>query len=266
MPNSREISVIPLAIVMVALLLWIANHEAPKTVTPDFSAISDVKTKKTTFFGYMLPLVQQSNKSISQERAEFLEIRKRVGNHRSLTANQSETIQRLAKKYRVTGKGLLSAEAMTLLDRRIDNIPAALALAQAANESAWGTARFAVKGNNYFGLWCWSSDCGLVPDERTEGKSHEVTKFNDPVDSVKYYMLTLNSHPAYQKLRDIRLQARANNTPPTGTLLAGGLLSYSERGEAYIEELRAMIRVNNLSRFDQVNPASAPWLTRLSPP
>ena len=50
MPYSQEISVIPLTIVMVALLLRIANREADKLaqqrVTPEFSAINDVKTKK----------------------------------------------------------------------------------------------------------------------------------------------------------------------------------------------------------------------------
>jgi len=261
MVNTREISIIPLTIVMVALLLWIAHRQvpvAPIPTTPDFSAIRDVKTKKTTFFDYMLPLVRQSNKEISQERSQFLEIRQQLGNKLPLTENQNVAIVKLAKKYRVTGDNPQSKQAMTLLGRRIDTIPAALALAQAANESAWGTARFAVNGNNYFGLWCWSSNCGLVPRERTEGETHEVTRFNAPVDSVKNYMLTLNSHPAYKKLRELRSQARGSNISPTGTLLADGLLSYSERGEAYIEELRAMIRVNNLSQFDPINLASTP--------
>ena len=71
-------------------------------------------------------------------------------------------------------------------------------------------------------------------------------------------MQTLNSHPAYKTLRDLRLDARTNTTPLTGTLLAGGLLSYSERGEANIKELRAMIRVNNLDQLDQVNLTLAP--------
>ena len=158
MSNSRAISVIPLTIVMLALLLWVANREADKlaqeTPTPDFSAINDVKTKKTTFFAYLLPMVQQSNKDIRQERAAFLKVSKRLEHKRPLTAKQTETIRLLAKKYRVTADQPLSANAMTLLDRRIETIPAALALAQAANESAWGTARFAVNGNNYFGLWC----------------------------------------------------------------------------------------------------------------
>ena len=257
MPNRLALSVIPLTIVMVALLLWIADREADKRA-PDFSAISNVKTKKSTFFAYLLPLVQQANEEIRQERIAFLKVSKRLLQNRPLTAKQTDTIRLLAKKYRVTDEEPVSANAMTLLDRRIDNIPASLALAQAANESGWGTARFAVKGNNYFGLWCWSSDCGLVPNERTEGASHEVSTFKTPVDSVKNYMQTLNSHPAYKKLRDLRLEARNNDTPLAGALLAGGLLSYSERGEAYIEELRAMIRVNNLGQFDQANLDPAP--------
>ena len=262
MPNSRAISVILLAVVMLALLLWVANREAEKlvreTLTPDFRAINDVKTKKRAFFAYLLPLVQQSNKDISQERVVLLHASKRLKHQRPLTAKQTETILFLAKKYRVTVEGPLSANTMTLLGLSIDTIPAALALAQAANESAWGTSRFAVKGNNYFGLWCWSSNCGLVPNDRSEGKSHEVSRFNAPLDGVKYYMQTLNSHPAYKKLRDLRFEARASNTPITGTLLAGGLLAYSDRGAAYIEELRAMIRINNLGQFDQTNLELAP--------
>jgi Bax protein len=71
-------------------------------------------------------------------------------------------------------------------------------------------------------------------------------------------MQTLNSHPAYKKLWNLRFAARVINTPMTGTLLAGGLLAYSERGAAYTEELRTMIRINNLGQFDQTNLVLAP--------
>ena len=255
MPSNRSISIIPISIVLLALLLWVADRKANKlaqdNLAPDFGAISDVKTKKSTFFAYLLPLVHQANEEIRAERIALLKVSRRLLQNRPLTAKQTETIRLLAKKYRVTSDDEpISSRIMTLLNQRIDTIPAALALAQAANESAWGTARFAVNGNNYFGLWCWSRNCGLVPNEREKGKSHEVSKFNTPLDGVKYYMQTLNSHPAYKTLRDLRLDARTNTTPLTGTLLAGGLLSYSERREAYIKELRAMIRVNNLGQFD----------------
>ena len=109
--------------------------------------------------------------------------------------------------------GVDAANVVEQLGRIVDAIPAALALAQAANESIWGTSRFTVKVNNYFGLWCWSNNCGLVPNKQSQEKSHEVSRFNAPVDGVKYYMQTLNSHPAYKKLRDLRFAARDQKHP-----------------------------------------------------
>ena len=217
MRNWKEISIIPTTAFLLALLLWVAHQEKLMTANmapaPDFGAIKDVKVKKEKFFSYVAPLVHQSNREIRNERAALLKITEKVNNQQTLSRREKETIEALARKYRVTNIDPFSKEALALLERRIDIVPPSLALAQAANESAWGTARFAVKGNNYFGLWCWSSDCGLVPNERAEGKKHEVSTFNAPIDSVKYYMLTLNSHPAYKKLRELRSQARANNNP-----------------------------------------------------
>jgi len=127
-------------------------------------------------------MVQQSNNDIRQKRAAFLEVSKQLADKRTLTKKQTESIGLLAKKYRVTTDEPLSENAitsekvMTLLDRLVDSIPASLALAQTANELGWGTARFAVKGNNYFGLWCWSSNFDLVPNKREKGR---LTRYQD---------------------------------------------------------------------------------------
>ncbi|CAN0331256.1 unnamed protein product, partial [Chrysoparadoxa australica] len=43
---------------------------------------------------------------------------------------------------------------------------------------------------------------------------------------------------------------RRDNAPLSGLELAEGLLGYSERGEEYIEEIRAMIHYNNLEFYD----------------
>jgi Bax protein len=59
-------------------------------------------------------------------------------------------------------------------------------------------------------------------------------------------LLTLNSHPAYESLRSIRAKALAQSGRVSGTELAAGLIRYSERGQAYVDELQAMIRVNGL--------------------
>ena len=70
-----------------------------------------------------------------------------------------------------------------LLLNRVDVIPPSLALAQGANESAWGTSRFSKEGNNYFGQWCFKLGCGLVPRQRDSGAQHEVAKFDSPRQS-----------------------------------------------------------------------------------
>jgi Bax protein len=133
----------------------------------------------------------------------------------------------------------------------VDVLPPSLVLSQAANESAWGTSRFAKLGNNYFGQWCFEHGCGLVPKKRDSDKAHEVAAFNSPKESLESYMQNLNSHPAYQPLRNIRAQLRREKQAVTGMALAAGLTSYSERGQEYIAELRAMIKFNKLSKYDK---------------
>jgi len=127
---------------------------------------------------------------------------------------------------------------------RIDVIPTDLVLVQAANESAWGTSRFARQGYNFFGLWCFRKGCGFVPSRRKADAKHEVAKFPNLTRAVYTYLRNLNRHNAYRELRQIRANLRANNLPITGSDLAEGLVSYSERGHDYVEELQAMIRFN----------------------
>ena len=55
---------------------------------------------------------------------------------------------------------------------QIDVIPPSQAMAQAANESAWGTSRFATEAINLFGQWCFRKDCGIVSASRTAGSTH----------------------------------------------------------------------------------------------
>lgn len=134
--------------------------------------------------------------------------------------------------------------------KRINTVPSSLALAQSANESAWGTSRFAQEGNNYFGQWCFQPGCGLVPKSRTAGKTHEVEKFSSAADSVKAYIDNLNRNSAYEKLRSLRAQRAEKNGSFSGTELAPGLLKYSERGKEYVLEIQSMIRINKLEQYD----------------
>lgn len=212
---------------------------------PDFSQYRDTTEKKAAFFSFLYPRIVLANSRILIER-DYLDS---LANKETLTSKEYNWLAQQSERLRVDAEPG-SDEQFALLRKRLDVIPPSLILAQAANESAWGTSRFATKGNNLFGQWCFSKGCGLVPLSRAEGASHEVAKFSSPYRSVRAYIQNLNRHPTYQLLRDVRLKDRRNDTALSGLELAEGLLGYSERGEDYIEEIRAMIHYNNLEFYD----------------
>lgn len=205
-----------------------------------------IKEKKANFFMFMHPLIKQANANVLKQREQLLAIQASLP---KLNKQQISTLAALAETYKVNDE-LSPEEQVKALDIKINIIPASLVLAQAANESAWGTSRFAKEGNNFFGQWCFSKGCGIVPSSRDSDANHEVADFDSPYDSVKSYIKNLNRHASYKTLREIRQQAIDNNQPITGVELAKGLIGYSERREEYVEEIQNMIRYNNLSRFN----------------
>ncbi|MEP3562182.1 MAG: glucosaminidase domain-containing protein [Marinobacter sp.] len=213
---------------------------------PDFSTIRDTTERKAAFFSFLYPRIVLANSRILIERHYLETLRTKS----ELSEAERQWLAAHAARLRideVTG----SEAQFTLLEKRIGVIPPSLILAQAANESAWGTSRFATKGNNLFGQWCFSKGCGLVPLSRVAGASHEVARFGSPYGSIRAYITNLNRHPTYQRVRDVRHQALQNENPLSGVAMAGGLLGYSERGEDYVKEIRAMIRYNNLEFYDK---------------
>ncbi|HEY7775859.1 MAG TPA: hypothetical protein VIC02_04885, partial [Kineobactrum sp.] len=77
---------------------------------------------------------------------------------------------------------------------------------------------------------------------RGAGKIHEVQTFDSVSEAVRLYMNNLNTHESYSQLRRIRANLRAEEEPLTGLALANGLLRYSERREAYVAEVKSLIR------------------------
>lgn len=229
-----------------ALGLVIVSWAAPPDV-PDFTEYEAGTERKQAFINYFLPLIEERNASILEAREQLIEwseARDDIGWWDRFQLDD------LVETYRIEDFDVNSDEHWATLLRRVDAIPISLALAQAANESGWGTSRFGRDGYNYFGQWCYTEGCGIVPGKRGKGEVHEVAAFNSPEDSVASYLRNLNSHKAYRPLRDIRARLRAAEKPITGIELARGLGKYSQRGDAYIEELHSIIRRNDLLQHD----------------
>ncbi|MFT7242664.1 MAG: Bax protein [Candidatus Azotimanducaceae bacterium] len=216
------------------------------TMLPDFASYTDVKTKKREFFNFLLPRIRTANDAELARRDYLLALDPTV-----LNETDSARLATMAKRYRIKTPDISEPELINQLLIRVDSVPASLILAQGANESAWGTSRFAKQGLNFFGIWCFSKGCGITPSARNDGASHQVQKFKSLQDGVNKYVITLNSHPAYKKLRQVRATQRANDEALLGAELAVGLEKYSERGTEYVEEIQSMISYNKLETFNR---------------
>ncbi len=231
------------------------------SVFPDFSLVSDVDARKRQFFDYIEAYANAENQRISETRHELLLFNSVLRNGHPLSTLEHMALLNIAEDYRLEQGVGQTEELDSVLDDdaalvealllRVDEIPVSLALAQAANESAWGTSRFAVDGNNLFGEWCYVEGCGFVPYERANDASHEVRRFETIAGAVSAYFHNLNTHPSYVLFRRMRARMREQERSLDPIQLAYGLGSYSQRGDSYIDELQTIIQQNDLHLRDE---------------
>lgn len=226
----------------------------PENTVPQLGVISlppglrdlEVKKKKSIFFRTLLPLTLAENRRLREQR-EFIEYA--LNERNNLSGGERQRLEEIAHGYGIEGDLEKQANHARLL-RRVDIVPPALVLAQAANESGWGTSRFALEANNLFGVWTYKATQGLAPRERADDAGHFVRIYPSLQRAVRDYMHNLNVGHAYEAFRQRRAAMRDRGESLDALSLAGTLQRYSQRGEAYVEELRSMIRSNGLNQLD----------------
>lgn len=215
---------------------------------PAFSSIPDVQARKEAFFRFLTPYVEEANTQVLEDRTVILKLQTYYERNGELSDDRLVELNLLLELYDIDPVAKASSSTFQELLRRADTIPASLALAQAAIESAWGTSRFAREGNNLFGIWCYQPGCGMVPRRRPAGKTYEVAAYSSPRESFLAYMRNLNTNDSYSDLREIRFQYRVNGVEPSGYDLAAGLTQYSQERWTYVEKVRSLISYNRLER------------------
>lgn len=221
---------------------------------PGDMASLDSATQKKAFLHVLLPAAMIALAEVEAERAAFEKIMAKFaqpplrlafepkgddyGRVAELNQNEIYFLQNLCRKYRASG--------VAALRRRISPVPVSLIMAQGALESSWGGSRFALEGNNLFGIRTWNKG-GIVSVglDLEEGKSLSFASYASLLDSVRAYILMLNRVPAYNELRKIREESMDS------LVLANGLHQYSERGSDYVADLTHLLKSNDLQLYDQ---------------
>ena len=206
----------------------------------DLKTLGDTKRKRELFIKILLPLILDENSKITEDRVKLFSILSKNFN----TVGERVWLKRRFKEYKIDDQDLGK------LKMRMDIIPVSIALAQAANESGWGTSRFALEGNALFGQWTWSKK-GILPKKQDPNQNHKIMQFQILKASVKAYKNNLNTHNAYKEFREVRAQLRQENKKIIGLDLTKYLKNYAAIGEKYVTILEGIIENNSLTDFDK---------------
>jgi Bax protein len=209
----------------------------------------ETKKKKSVFIAIILPIALRGNELVMEER-KLMKV--------AFSTNNIYQIERFSKKYKVKNfkkinfsnlnRSELRMIRLELLNK-INFIPISLILAQSIIESGWGASRFAQEGNALFGQWTWKNDDGIKPKGNLDA-NFSVKNFKNLLESVNAYILNLNTHPAYNELRNFRtLQYNAGKNI-TGNDMANYLEKYAEIGFEYITKVKNMINKNQLGKYE----------------
>lgn len=204
----------------------------------DLKSVKDTDLRKAVFVSIVLPHILRANDRLREDRARLLRLQRAAAEKRTLRSRDRSWLMKMAQAYRT------KPTAFDELLRRVDVVPPRLAIAQAVQESGWGTSRFARQGNALFGQHAPVGANAITAkgDDRVALKSFATIQ-----RSVLGYMQNLNSHTAYREFRSMRASMRRTGTPIDAFALAGSLSRYSEEGQLYVDRLRTVMNMSEVA-------------------
>ncbi|MEQ9329409.1 MAG: glucosaminidase domain-containing protein [Rhodospirillales bacterium] len=211
----------------------------------DLRSLDSVDARKSIFLRTLLPIVLKANEEIAADRRRLVLLKEKLAAGKELPTADRVWLDRLGTRYDT------DPADFDRLMRRVDIVPVSLALAQAVEESGWGTSRFARQGNAIFGQYTTIDDHGMIPRGAPDDASFKIKAFPNMLAGVRAYMRNLNTHGAYARLRALREAQRADGFDPDGRKLAETLQGYSERGDEYIRTLHIIMDANGLDRLER---------------
>lgn len=215
----------------------------------DFHSIRPVERKKELFQKIMVPHIEWANRRITRERSRVTDLQQTLQSTGQLETDEKNFIKKRILDYEVDDDTPVDVTVKRIdeLLRRLDVVPPSLILAQAANESGWGTSRFTQRANNIFGEWTYNVSEGIKPEGIDESARYRVKVFSTIQDSLQSYIKNLNTHPAYRSFRRLREKHRDSLD---SIKLVQGLENYSSRGKEYVKLISSMIQSNQYRKFD----------------
>lgn len=212
-----------------------------------FEGKADMPENHKRFILELIPLIQQVNQNVLEEREKLKAIILTIELKQPLKSSDKKFLSKLATHYLGKNEEEIKFEQnfndlkfLNELLKRVDIVPVRLALAQSAIESGWGRSRFCNEGNAYFGIHCYTNECGIKANANSDG-GFEVKSYASANESVIDYVHFLNSKRGMQRFRNERIRYFHTDSIPDLLRLAGSMKGYSAIGDTYKYMIKSIL-------------------------
>lgn len=192
---------------------------------------------KVLFQKMLIPLVLRENEKLSRQRfiLQILADKKSAGI--DWTAKEMSFFNALSRKYDSFLKKTPEGQLNDLLDK-VDVIPPALVIAQAAFFTNWGKTNL----SSPFGQYAWRDET-----------HYELKSFPTLIQAVSAYMFELNSSDPLFEWRYARNRLRITPNQPKTRRLISFIKQYTPDDPEYADKLRQQLTMEEIQRLENAS-------------
>lgn len=220
-----------------------------QSVPSDFNKKKFDEERPALFYEMLLPVILKANEALIVEREQVLRLRKEFDETGDLTPESMTELNKWIERYDVKRSDDLGTLFNTLVPR-VDAVTPTLLLTMAAEDSGFGTSRYAREYNAIFNQRDWNGN-GAVPDEaQKEGPQYRIKVFPSLYEAVLSEIHYLNTNGYFENYRIAREKYRRTGNLMRGYSIAHLLINFPYRPMKYPDILKHLILQYELTPLD----------------
>lgn len=220
-----------------------------QSVPEDFNREKYDEVRPALFYEMMLPVILKANETLAAERERLMRLKREFDDTGDLSAQSMDELREWVKRYDVKPSDDLDTLFNSLIPR-VDGVTPTLLLTMAAQDSGFGTSRYAREYNAVFNQRDWDGR-GAVPDEaQKEGPQYRIKVFNSLYDAVISQIHYLNTNGYFENYRIAREKYRRSNNPMRGYSIAHLLINFPYKTFKYPDIIKHLILQYELTPLD----------------
>ncbi len=220
-----------------------------RSVPKDFNLEKYDEERPALFFEMMLPVILKANEALLAERERVMRLKREFDDTGDLSKQSMDELREWIKRYDVKLSDDLDTLFNTLIPR-VDAVTPTLLLTMSAQDSGFGTSRYAREYNAVFNQRDWDGK-GIVPDEKQkEGPQYRIKVFDSLYDAVISQIHYLNTNGYFENYRIARAKYRRSNNQMRGYSIAHLLINFPYKPFKYPDIIKHLILQYELTPLD----------------